>query len=144
MKALLDTSVLVAAIIEAHPEHARCFRWLQSAVNGDFEFVICQHTVAELYAVLTSLPLSPRIGADTARRMLRDNVLSHATLIELDGRDYEAVVGEMAELGVGGGAVYDGLIAHAAKKIRADRLLTLNVKHFRRVLPNAPPMIQLP
>jgi predicted nucleic acid-binding protein len=38
-------------------------------------------------------------------------------------------------LELSGGAVYDSLIARAAEKAGADRLLTLNPAHFHRVWP---------
>ena len=50
----------------------------------------------------------------------------------------------LAELGLAGGAVYDGLIAFAARKAGADLLLTLNVEHFRRFLPEGVPDIVSP
>jgi predicted nucleic acid-binding protein len=39
----------------------------------------------------------------------------------------------LEKLGLAGGAVYDALIARAALKAKAERLLTLNPAHFRRL-----------
>jgi len=36
-------------------------------------------------------------------------------------------------MGVIGGTVYDALIANVAQKDKVERLLTLNIEHFRRV-----------
>jgi len=71
-------------------------------------------------------------------------VLSVARVVTLSTRDYEAVIDELADLGVAGGAVYDALIARAAAKGKADRLLTLNPKHFPRVWPGGAEHIQTP
>jgi len=57
------------------------------------------------------------------------------TLHDPDAADYRALLCRWADLEVAGGAVYDGLIARVAEKVGADRLLTLNLKHFRRVWP---------
>jgi predicted nucleic acid-binding protein len=43
-----------------------------------------------------------------------------------------------------GGAVYDAIIARAAEKVKVDKLLTFNVRHFRRVWPESGDIIQEP
>ncbi|HDH87226.1 MAG: hypothetical protein DRG35_02195 [Deltaproteobacteria bacterium] len=60
MKTLFDTSVLVAAIVEPHSMHTRALPWLQRAKAGEIDFLAASHTLAELYAVLATLPLKPR------------------------------------------------------------------------------------
>lgn len=55
MRVLLDTSVLVAAMVEAHPAHERALPWLQRVEAGIDSGVVAAHSVAELYAVLTTL-----------------------------------------------------------------------------------------
>ena len=135
MKVLLDTSILVAALVEAHPAHSRAFMWLRKARRKEFELIIACHTLAELYAVLTSLPVSPRIAPATARRLIKDSVLPWAKVISLSASEYEATINDLAELGIAGGAVYDGLIARAASKGGAEKLVTLNAEDFKRVAP---------
>ena len=54
------------------------------------------------------------------------------------------MVDGLGDLGVAGGAVYDGLIARAAAKAHADTLVTLNPKHFLRVWPAGAERIQTP
>ena len=66
MKVFADTSVLVAAMVKAHPHHARAFPWLSKARQHSIELVVATHTLAELYAVLTSLPVQPRIAPGAA------------------------------------------------------------------------------
>lgn len=39
----------------------------------------------------------------------------------------------MVELNLPGGGIFDMLIAQAALEVKADRLLTLNAKHFTRI-----------
>ena len=62
MKVLLDTSVLVSAMLPDHVHHAHSQPWLERAKAGAFEAVISGHSLAELYSVLTRLPRTPRIG----------------------------------------------------------------------------------
>jgi predicted nucleic acid-binding protein len=144
VKVLFDTSVLVAAIVEAHPAHERALPWLAQGRSGTIETLVAAHSTAETYAVLSTMPLSPRIGPGLARQLVRENVLSVAQVVSLAARDYAAVLDALGDLGVVGGAVYDALIARAAAKAKADRLLTLNPKDFRRVWPAGANRIQSP
>ena len=144
MKVLFDTAVLVAAIVEAHPAHERALPWLARSRSGDVEALVCAHSAAETFAVLSTLPLSPRIGPGLARQLVQKNVLTGSRVVTLATRDYEAVIDDLGDLGVAGGAVYDALIARAAAKAHADLLLTLNPKHFLRVWPSGAKRIQAP
>jgi predicted nucleic acid-binding protein len=44
MKVLFDTSVLVAAIVEAHSRHAGAAPWLRRAKAGEIEFLASSHS----------------------------------------------------------------------------------------------------
>jgi predicted nucleic acid-binding protein len=144
VKVLFDTSVLVAAIVEAHSAHERALPWLARGRSGKLDAVVSAHTAAETFAVLSTMPLSPRIGPGLARQLVRENVLSVARVVALSARDYAAVIDELGDLGVPGGAVYDALIARAAVKAQADQLLTLNPKDFLRVWPGGAERIRTP
>ena len=50
----------------------------------------------------------------------------------------------MSELGMVGGTVYDALTAKAAQKSKVEKLITLNIEHFRRVWPEGKKIICLP
>ncbi len=76
MKVLLDSSVLVAALVEVHEAHERALPWLQRAHAGEGETVVAAHTLAEVYAVLTRLPLHPPIGPELAWRLIREEVVA--------------------------------------------------------------------
>ena len=136
MIALFDTSVLVAAFIESHDRHDEALARFRRAGSGDSRLHLSSHSLAELFAVLTRLPLSPRISPDLARRMIRQN-LRDARVISLEKRDYQRVIDRMADLQLAGGAIYDAIIVQAALKAGADRLLTLNSRDFRRIWPDA-------
>ena len=144
MKMLFDTSLLVAAMISVHPHHERSLPWLVRAKAGEFEWGVCSHTLAELYAVLSNLPVSPRIDAMMARRMTYENVKSGAKMIALTPADYVLVIGALSELGLTGGIVYDALILRAARKMKADRLMTLNPRDFQRLSRAGGPEIVTP
>jgi predicted nucleic acid-binding protein len=135
MKALLDTSVLVAALVEPHPEHLRALPWLAKAKSRSTELVISSHTIAELYAVLSTLPVSPRITPGFAWRLIHESIEPHVSIVSLTSSEYIATVRHLSEIGLSGGAVYDALIVKAAQKAVADRIVTFNVNDFKRVWP---------
>lgn len=81
MKILFDTSMLVAAMVESHPHHTLAFPWLQRVKQRLDEGVVAAHTLAELYAVLTRLPVHPIVTLNESdfRRVhpaLADRVIS--------------------------------------------------------------------
>ena len=87
MRILLDTSVLVAAMIEAHPAHVQALSWLQRAKAGTDTGVVAAHSLAELYAVLTTLPVQPRILPSVAHQLIEHNVLGTLEVVSLSDRD---------------------------------------------------------
>lgn len=136
MKTLFDTSVLVAAMIEPHPMHSRALPWLKRAKARELDFFVACHTLAELYAVLTTLPLSPKISPATAKYLILENVKSQAKIVTLSQADYISVISKMTNLGLRGGSIYDALIAKSAQKAGADHILTFNYRDFMRVWPD--------
>ena len=144
MKALFDTSVLVAASVETHPMHARARPWLKQALRGEIDFYVAAHSLAECYAVLTVLPLRPRIAPETAVRLIAENIERKAKIVALTVADYRSVVHELARLGLSGGIVYDAIVARAAAKAQVQRLLTFNPDHFTRVWPEGAEIVSVP
>ena len=144
MKTLFDTSVIVAGIVEAHPMHYRAFHWIKQAKDGKLELVIAAHTIAESYAVLSSLPIKPRISPLVARKLLHENIESICKIVSLTPAEYLHTINRLSEIGLSGGVTYDALIARAAQKSRVERLVTLNVQDFRRVWPEGENIIVAP
>ena len=144
MKILFDTSVLVAAIVEPHPMHGRALPWLQRAKAGKFDFVVASHTLAEFYAVLTTLRVKPRISPSGAWRLVHEDVDMSAKYVSLSMSDYKSTVEDVADLGLRGGTVYDALIAKAAQKSKVERLLTFNPDDLTRVWPDGESILFVP
>ena len=144
MKVLFDTSVLVAAMVEAHPGHQRTLPWLQRAKRGELKAIVASHTLAELYSVLTSLPVQPRISPSTTWHLIQENVLSTVEVITLSKDDYKTVLENLSKGNIVGGAIYDALITQAALKAKVDQLVTFNVNDFRRVSPSLSKQIVSP
>lgn len=135
MRVLFDTSTLVAAMVEGHSAHSMALPWLQRVKAKIDAGLVAAHTLAELYAILTRLPVNPRISPAMAMRLIQNNVLDTCTVVTLSDSDYTALLNHLADLGIVGGAVYDGLLMHAARIAGVDRVVTLNAHDFRRVYP---------
>ena len=135
MKILLDTSILVAAMVETHPAHEQGFAWLKRVTDGPDKGLVAAHSLAELYAVLTTLPVYPPISPLDAWQLIRHNVIEKLEIVFLSEQDYIQVIEHLAALGIVGGATYDALILRAADNAGVDLVVTLNEKDFQRVYP---------
>jgi predicted nucleic acid-binding protein len=144
VKTLFDTSIIIAALVESHPKHEIAFPWLKQAKTKTFELVIASHTLAELYAVLSTLPIKPRISPAVAWRLIHENIEAVSKVISLTSSEYSAVVKRLSTSGLKGGIVYDALIAKVAQKAGVKRLLTFNSDHFKRVWPEGENVIVTP
>ena len=144
MKIFFDTSVLVAAFVNAHPRHANCLPWLQKVKKKEIEGIISVHSLIETYSILTKLPLSPRINPALALSLIKENILEDFELVTYGKKDYINLLDELSSGNIAGGASYDGLILSAAKKVTADKILTLNVNDFIRVCPQLVRIISEP
>ncbi|WP_424951256.1 PIN domain-containing protein [Deinococcus sp.] len=126
MVSLLDTSAVVAALMPAHPRHA----WARPYFGAEGASV-CAHTLAELYAVLTASPQF-RMAPEKAARAV-EGLATRLKVVPLEPDMYLRSSQRLAALGVGGGAIYDALIAEATLSVKATQLVTLNAKHFVRL-----------
>jgi len=144
VRILLDTSILVAAMVEAHPAHEQGWAWLKRVTSGTDKGVVAAHSLAELYAILTTLPVQPPISPTDARRLIQHNVIQTLEIAFLSDQDYIEVIEHLALLGIVGGATYDALILRAAANAKVDLIVTLNEKDFRRVYPNLADKIVAP
>ena len=144
MKIALDTSVLVAGLVEAHPEFGRAAVWLDAADRGEIEVVWTVHAYAETWSVLSRLPLAERLEPAAVNDILDAMVEAHPPEGILLA-DYQAAAARCAQAGVRSGAIFDALHLVVAERLRADAVLTLNVKDFARLSPKiqaiAPPDI---
>jgi predicted nucleic acid-binding protein len=143
MKVLFDTSVFVAAFEVSHPRHGVCLPWLQRVQEKEISGYLSTHTFAELYSVLTRLPVKPTIAPAIAQRLIDEN-LRLFVAIPLTAHDYQQAIACMVELNLPGGGIFDALIAQAALKAEVDVLLTLNPGHFTRLGKDLAQRVQVP
>jgi predicted nucleic acid-binding protein len=128
--AFVDTTVMVAAAVRAHPHHERSSAVL-AAMPTDAGFCAA-HSLAELYATLTALPLMPRIHPADAAAAVRHRARTLRAVALTADEQLQAVL-SAAEHGAVTGQVYDALILAAAAKSGAEIIYTWNIRHFERV-----------
>ena len=135
MNVFLDTSVLVAASAVSHPHHVRAFPLLRRVVAGRDKGFISTHSIAEVYAALTRLPVQPRIHPAEAARMVTGNLLPHFTTVLVDKPDYLEALRIVTDGGWAGAKIYDAILLRCAAKSNADRIYTFNLADFRLLAP---------
>ncbi len=130
MDIFCDTNVLVAGLEMDHPHHDRAFPVLKAVASGSDVGFISNHSIAEAYAALTRMPVSPRIHPQDARRLIETSVLPNFRTLEIEREDYRRAVSIVADLGLPGARIYDALIWLSASKSGASRLYTFDVRHL--------------
>ena len=144
MKVFFDTSVIIAAFVSAHPKHENSLHWLQRVKKKEIEGIISVHSLIESYSILTTLPLSPKIYPSLAENLIKENVLKDFVMVKYNTDDYIRLLDELSSNNITGGASYDELILYAARQMKIDRILTLNVNGFIRISPQLAKIISEP
>jgi toxin FitB len=104
----VDTSVAIPLLVRSHSDHAAVARWW-----GGQEIALSGHALAETYSVLTRLPGDARLAPGDAARLL--GARFSAPLV-LSRSQASKLPDTLSRLGLAGGAVYDALVALAAKE----------------------------
>ena len=129
----LDTSVLIAAFWGDHVNHESS---LGIVARASKTTTACgAHSLAEIYSVMTTLPVRPMISPDQALLFL-EQLRERVTVVTLSEHDYFETVRKAAELRVTGGRIYDALLLTAARKVHAKKVYTWNIRHFHKIAPD--------
>lgn len=136
MKVCFDTSVLVAALVQQHPQHAVAFRRLKQVQAGELVGHLTTHGLAELFATLTALPLKPRLLPADAQRLIAKSIMGHFILIPLGAREYQEALELTVARNLSSGAIYDALHVVGGRSYGCDTLYTFNSRHFDALAPS--------
>ena len=141
MRDFLDSSVLVAAFWEGHVHHEPSFRRLAAAEKSRSACAL--HSLAEVYAVMTALPVRPVIPPEQAVLFVEE-IRSRLTLVSLDAGEYTETIRDAANRGFTSGRIYDALLLRCAAKARAEIIYTWDLRHFRGAAPHLADRIRNP
>ena len=135
MDIFFDTTVLVAASAHSHPHHTQAFPALRRVASGRDKGFISTHSIAEVYAALTRMPVEPRIHPGEAARIVTENILPHFEAVPVTKKDYLEALALMKDGGWSGAKIYDALLLCCAAKCSADRIYTFNLADFKLLAP---------
>jgi predicted nucleic acid-binding protein len=121
----VDSSVVVAACASWHESHEAASRVVDRRPR------LVAHCALEAFSVLTRLPAPHRVAPDLVVAFLQERFPDEP--LALDAARLRRLVPELHELGVAGGAVYDGLVAltaaaHGAVLLTLDRRALLTYR----------------
>src|SRR6266536_791472 len=141
MKEFFDTSVLVAAFWRGHRDHDASLS-LVAAANKK-KSACSLHTLVEVYATMTALPVKDVIPPDQALLFVQE-VRDRFTVVSLDEDEYFATIERAAERGFTSVRIYDALLLRCAAKIKTEVIYPWNLKPFRTIDPQQADRIQTP
>jgi predicted nucleic acid-binding protein len=133
MTALIDSSVLIALIAEAHPHNARVIDFLTSVGKA----IVYDHSIFETYRVLT-YPNQERGGFEfdgAVAFTAIDDAIRHFRLVSLTADEKLKALLHYSTQGVISARIYDALIGFAGVTHGAKSIITLNARNFRSLFP---------
>jgi predicted nucleic acid-binding protein len=126
----VDTNCIIAAVCDWHDQHRAAAAEIERRRNGAEQMAIAVHALTEAYSVLTRFPAPHRLTPEDAWAVLNVSFGRAARIVSLTAAQHLALLGRIAEAGVGGGRTYDAVIAACAVRAGASALLTFNPRHF--------------
>jgi predicted nucleic acid-binding protein len=137
----IDTSVFVGAFWGDHVDHESSLEIFAQARKS---VTACSaHSLAEVYAVMTALPVRPQISPDQVLLFV-EQIRDKTTIVALNEGEYVSAMRAASESAVVGGRIYDFLLLAAARKIDPKNIYTWNAKHFRDLAPDWEKRVRTP
>jgi predicted nucleic acid-binding protein len=135
MSVFLDTSVILAGLIDFGPQsapaqslmHAVAERRVQSPATA-------WHCCLEFYSVATRLPPEFRVSPADAVTLLEEEIVGRLAIHDLPVADRLSMLRGAARDAIAGGRIYDSHIADVARASGARVVVTDNRRHFLSAL----------
>ena len=135
MSLFLDTSVLVAGLIDFGPQSAPAQTLLHAVAEGRVEdAATAWHCCLEFFSVATRLPPEYRLTTADAAMLLEQEVFGRMRVHDLPAADRVPMLRSAARDGAAGGRIYDAHIAEVARAASARVVVTDNRRHFLSAL----------
>lgn len=135
MSVFLDTSVLLAGLIDFGPQSAPA----QSLMHAVAEKRVTApatawHCCLEFFSVATRLPPEFRVLPSDAAMLLEAEVFSRMAVQELPATARLPMLRAAGRDAIAGGRIYDAHIAEVARAVGAEVVITDNRRHFLSAL----------
>lgn len=126
MSICIDSSVLVAAMVEGERHHEAC----RALVIGG-QVGIYAHGITETFSTLTGGRRAFRLPADLVAELLKKHFIPRLKVGALSATDVLSALQECKLRGIRGGAVFDYLHLMSASKAGATKFYTLDTSNFQ-------------
>ena len=131
MSVFLDTSVLLAGLVDFGPQSAPA----QSILHAVAEKTLpspgtAWHCCLEFYSVATRLSPEFRLTPEDANELLRQEVFARLVVHDLPSAEQAGFFDGPARERIAGGRIYDAHIAEVARIAGAGVIVTDNRRHF--------------
>jgi predicted nucleic acid-binding protein len=127
-------------MVEEEEHHVAALK----ALAGSSDAFTSTHAIAETFATLTSGRLEVQLTPAEAVQVIDVNVIRRLQVVDLKLSDYEQAMRNSQSVGARGGAIFDMLHLQAARRRAANRILTMNVRHFQIFAPDLKSIISPP
>jgi predicted nucleic acid-binding protein len=135
VRVFLDTSVLLAALVDFGPQSAPAQQTLHGVAEGKIpEAATAWHCCLEVYSVATRLPPEFRLTPSAALRLLQEEVFARMAVHDLPAGDRVGFFTSAVHEEIKGGRIYDAHIAEVARAAGATVVVTDNRRHFMAAL----------
>ncbi len=136
----LDSNCVIALLSEWHFHHRVTLSCYQHLLEGGWTPVVPIHVILESFSVLTRVPVPYRLPPEAASLAIEQTFAKTAIVGDLAAETAWTTLAALAQRGLGGGKIYDALIAASAAASGATVLLTWDVKHLVAI---APPSLEV-
>lgn len=135
MSVFLDTSVLLAGLVDFGPQSAPAQSLLHAVAEKTVQPVsTAWHCCLEFYSVATRLPPEFRLSPADAAQLVEQEILARALVHDLPAGNRLAFLKSVVQDGTAGGRIYDAHVAEVARSAGARVIVTDNRRHFLAAL----------
>ena len=135
MSVFLDTSVILAGLIDFGPQSAPAQSLLHAVAEKRVQSpATAWHCCLEFYSVATRLPPEFRVSPADAVTLLEEEVFGRMAIHDLPAADRLSMIRGAAHDAIAGGRIYDCHIADVARGAGARVVVTDNRRHFLSAL----------
>ena len=131
MSVFLDTSVILAGLIDFGPQSAPAQSLLHAVAERRLsDCLTAWHCCLEFFSVATRLPPEYRLAPADAARLLEEEVMARMAVHDLPASARGSMITAAAHDSITGGRIYDTHIAEVARAVKAETIVTDNRRHF--------------
>ena len=131
MSVFLDTSVLLAGLVDFGPQSAPAQSLMHAVAEKRVtDAATAWHCCLEFYSVATRLPPEYRVSPADAVTLLEEEVFVRMSVHDLPALNRLPMLRAAAHDAVAGGRIHDSHIAHVARAAGARVVVTDNRRHF--------------